>query len=931
MLKHLENTLKQGIHDKVDIRNTQFTRFYKVGQVGNSVDLWCKMFLWRDTIMSAYKSNLRSQETLGRRYMSMKSSSLNTLKRMEEAYWVLEKKITPLIVEVLNKETSKPLTSRQWVSDLHIVIENGNRLPIDKTVKDLVEFRSKLTALRVGYEFIPDMMTEISWNEDNLTEIKLIIESVLDPTLTKVSDICNAKIIIKSDKEYPNDPMYFNSNNREQVVREYVENKDLWKNIFEDIKLDKIFGSLILKIYAVDQMEKTQGRWTPGIDGQHFKKIIKTSLLKELPDEEILDTLKWIHPAFNIRSIAKSNNNLSIQRKKKLSTRSEKLKAVLQGTTLGKSLVSMAKMEYNHMKLDPKRYIFEHNSLVELSNVKLKYELLDGLKYSSLNKYKAHPLLRATTLKVDDKIRLFSIPTIKDRVLQKFMRVVMEPYMEPSGDSSSWGFRPGRESSHAVCQIATTLQGVNFSESNRYKNKMHDLLERAKTKFKLPKEKIDIDDNPAMDGVRRVKPGKKSVPKGSPSKKTDKMISHTKYVLDADIQSCFDNIDHEWLREWVPIDDKYRPLLHKNFKTEIVEKLNDCDSWKIDILKKHSKATWVYWKMFKNRLVFPKDDYKTIIKPENNHKGIPQGGIISSLLMNWTLDGLSYSARMASITSSKIWKLWINKIPETTAELSDKLNKMNLLAPTHFIRFADDFLFTTINNEGIENALVGIKNFLKIRGLELSKERTSTIKFSTGRKISFLGWTFHMISPNKINWLTDVPHSNSTKLKDRTKLFIYPSAKNTKNFRENIKRATSMKYVSMRPQDMIKKLNPIIQEWSNYFLPSPNQYTLRSALDHYIFRRCMKWCYKKFGVKSYARMIVSLFQEDGKWLKGMKVVSQDSKTKLSILALQHLSVPGLFSMFKPSNKLKSMSMLIDPKPYIKRALRLKNFKYDVRK
>ena len=256
--------------------------------------------------------------------------------------------------------------------------------------------------------------------------------------------------------------------------------------------------------------------------------------------------------------------------------------------------------------------------------------------------------------------------------------------------------------------------------------------------------------------------------------------------------------------------------------------------------------------------------------------------------MNWTLDGLSYASRIASITSIKPGKLKINDILETTAKLKPKPNKTNLLAFTHFIRFADDFLVTTINPESIENALVGIRGFLKTRGLELSEEKTSSIKFSMGKKINFLGWTFHMISPNKINWLTDVPRSVSTRLKDRTKLFLYPSVKNTKKFRETIKTATSMKYVSMKPQDMIRKLNPIIQGWSNYFLPSPNQYRLRSTLDNFIFRRCMKWCYKKYGAKSYASMIVHLFQENGKWLRGMTTGSQNSKAKLRVKTMRDL-------------------------------------------
>ena len=70
----------------------------------------------------------------------------------------------------------------------------------------------------------------------------------------------NDKIIIKSDKVYPNDLVYSKRNNPEQVVREYVENKNLWQEIFEDIKIDKIFGSLIIKIHAIDLMEKNQGR-----------------------------------------------------------------------------------------------------------------------------------------------------------------------------------------------------------------------------------------------------------------------------------------------------------------------------------------------------------------------------------------------------------------------------------------------------------------------------------------------------------------------------------------------------------------------------------------------------------------------------------------------------------------------------------------------
>lgn len=36
---------------------------------------------------------------------------------------------------------------------------------------------------------------------------------------------------------------------------------------------------------------------------------------------------------------------------------------------------------------------------------------------------------------------------------------------------------------------------------------------------------------------------------------------------------------------------------------------------------------------------------------------------------------------------------------------------------------------------------------------------------------------------------------------------------------------------------MIKNINYVILGWSNYFIPSPNQYTLRKTLDLYVNKR----------------------------------------------------------------------------------------------
>lgn len=87
-------------------------------------------------------------------------------------------------------------------------------------------------------------------------------------------------------------------------------------------------------------------------------------------------------------------------------------------------------------------------------------------------------------------------------------------------------------------------------------------------------------------------------------------------MIDADIKGCFDNISHQWLIEKVPMPKGFEFLLPRILKAEVQEQESNSP---FDLYE-----------------VNPKRNYKTttIITPQENTQGVPQGGIISPLLMN---------------------------------------------------------------------------------------------------------------------------------------------------------------------------------------------------------------------------------------------------------------------------------------------------------
>lgn len=244
--------------------------------------------------------------------------------------------------------------------------------------------------------------------------------------------------------------------------------------------------------------------------------------------------------------------------------------------------------------------------------------------------YKAKPLRRVYIDKPGKKKkRSLGIPTMRDRGMQALYALALNPIAEATADRNSYGFRKYRSTKDACGQIFNCL-----------------------------------------------------------SKKTS-----AQWILEGDIKGCFDNINHQWLIDNVPVD--------------------------VSILKQFIKAGYVY-----NRRLNP-----TIA-------GTPQGGIISPTLANMALDGIE------SLLANRYHTNKSGKV-----NISYNSNKVN------FVRYADDFIVTADSKETAEEIEKIVQGFLMERGLELSNEKTRITHIDDG--FDFLGWSFRkyngklLIKPSK--------------------------------------------------------------------------------------------------------------------------------------------------------------------------------------
>ena len=231
------------------------------------------------------------------------------------------------------------------------------------------------------------------------------------------------------------------------------------------------------------------------------------------------------------------------------------------------------------------------------------------------------------------------------------------------------------------------------------------------------------------------------------------------WVLEGDIKGCFDHISHEWLLENIPMDTQ---MLYKWLKCGFVD----------------------------TKQLFPTEE------------GTPQGGTISPVLMNMTLDGLERTLK--------------ERFP--TREYR---NRKTHFTKVNFVRYADDFIITGESPELLQNEVLPlVRQFMAERGLQLAEEKTVITHIDEG--FDFLGQNIR---------------------KYNGKLLIKPSKSSAKSFLKKIREI--VKSNKGAPQDLlIRKLTPVIRGWVNYHRYVVSAETF-SWIDYQIYKCLWQWATRR--------------------------------------------------------------------------------------
>ena len=263
-----------------------------------------------------------------------------------------------------------------------------------------------------------------------------------------------------------------------------------------------------------------------------------------------------------------------------------------------------------------------------------------------------------------------------------------------------------------------------------------------------------------------------------------------KYVLDADIAKCFDRIDHQ----------------------KLLEKLNTYPT-----MRKQIKS-WLKAGVIDDKQLFPTSE------------GTPQGGVLSPLLANIALHGLE------ELVMNLAPSFDMKRKDGTQMSVRDKIKSVTL------IRYADDFVVLHENLGVILLIKKEIEGWLQNIGLELKPSKTRiahTLREDESEQagFDFLGFNIRQFPVGKYT---------SGKVRGNLlgfKTIITPNKESQIRHYRELKRIINTSK-GINQAELIKRLNPVIRGWCNYFSTVVSQ-KIFERLTHILGHKLIKWGIKR--------------------------------------------------------------------------------------